>query len=399
MGIPKFGKFIDETCNVKQLPLQQVYNNSPCEVAVDSSIFLYRFLHNSNSNAEYILNIIKFVVKLKELILEPIFVIDGKSGIEKSTTQNKRRQQRNNIKDKIVTLENKLIDIDLDSDSDTDIFDKNDIKIAIQKLRKKSVTITRAHVDLFKQTLTMLGIVYIHCKGEADPMCAALVKQGIAKFCLTNDNDILAHGCNITCQNFRFSNNHVSVYNLDNILNKLKINYDEFVDLCIILGNDYNKSIFGIIPPIALDCIRKYKNIENILNNIEEINATIVKNYRNKDYKNVKNLKRPDKKCNESFDYIRSRNIFKQTIDIKENIQSSNLNDLTYEWIHSNERMKKLEVFLQNMVNMSSNEARQKVQRINIIWSSVCYKRNTYVSQYCVSNQSFGLMRRFRDSL
>lgn len=384
MGISKLGKFVDETCNIRTVSLPQIFA-SPCEVAIDSSIFLYRFIHNSRSDADYILNIIKFVIKLKELVLEPIFVIDGKSGKEKSNTQNKRRQQRQNIKDKIVLLQNKMHKTETDEQE-------------IQKLEKKASTITRHHIELFKKTLTMLGITYFHCKGEADPMCAALVKQGIAKFCLTNDNDMLAHGCNVTCQNFRFANNQVSVYDLDSILNKLDITYDQFVDMCIMLGTDYNRPIFGITAGIAYDCVKQYENIENILNSIDEINNTIVKHHRelikNTEIK-IKNLKRPDRKCKESFNYQHVRNMFKNDINIKEYIQSTNLYDFTHEWMHSNERLMKLEQFLQNMVNMNSQEARQKVQRINIIWSSVCYKRNTYMSQYCVSEQSIKLVRRF----
>lgn len=393
MGIPKLSKYIDEKCNSKPESLSQV-SSSPCEIAIDSSIFLYRFIHNSDEISEYIYNIIKFIIKLKLLALEPIFVIDGKSGKEKSITQNKRRQQRLNIKEKIVKLQSKLDDkSDSDSDSESDLA----IMQTIQKLTKKSSAITKRHVDLFKETLTMLGVTYFHCKGEADPMCAALVKKGIAKFCLTNDNDILVHGCNMTCQNFRFTNNQVSVYNLNQILKDFGITYDQFVDMCIILGNDYNQPIFGMTPAIALDCVKKYNNIETILNNIDEINNTIVKAHRqqSKDVK-IKNLKRPNRKCPESFDYVRSRKLFKNEYNIKDNIQSTNLYDFTHEWINSNERLINLEKFLRSMANMEETEARINVQRINIIWSSMCYKRNTHMSQYCVSSENVPLARRFR---
>ena len=61
MGILKLSHLFDETCNIKTMPLPQV-SSRPCEVAIDSSIYLYRFIHNSENDAEYILNVIKFVM-------------------------------------------------------------------------------------------------------------------------------------------------------------------------------------------------------------------------------------------------------------------------------------------------------------------------------------------------
>jgi flap endonuclease-1 len=388
MGIPKLTKLISDFCDIETTSLTQVSNGFD-EAAVDASIFLYRFLHNSNNDSQFILNIIKFITKLKELMLEPIFVLDGRSGKEKITTQNKRRQQKLNVKEKISSLQ-------IDIQGVTDIKTQNEIKLEIQKLMKKSITITKRHIELFKKTLTMLGITYIQCKGEADPLCAALVKQGIAKFCLSNDNDLLAHGCNITCQNFRFSNNYVTVYELSDILNHLNIDYHQFVDMCIMLGTDYNRSIFGITPDIALECVKKYKNIETVLNNLDKINNTIVRKYRDIYGKNIKNLKRPDtNKTSDSFDYRTARRIFKQDINIKENIQTTNLSELTYEWIHSNERLENLEQFLIETVELEPNEARHKMQLINIIWSSVYYKKNAYINRKCMHDYQFPISRSF----
>lgn len=396
MGISGLTGLIGDLCDIDTKSLTQVSNGFD-EVAIDTSIFLYRFLHNSESDAQYVMNIIKFIIKLKELMLEPIFVLDGRSGKEKASTQNKRRQQKQNIKDKISTLQ-------IDMEEMTDDVIKNEMKVEMQKLIKKSITITRHHIELFKRTLTMLGIVYIHCKGEADPLCAALVKQGVAKFCLSNDNDLLAHGCSITCQNFRFSNNHVTVYQLKDILENLNINYEQFVDLCILLGTDYNRPLFGITPDIAYDCVAKYDNIETILNNLDKINSTIVKKYKDielykqktiKNYKakNIKNLKRPDTKSPDGFNYKKSRELFKQEVNIKDNIQSTNLSDLTYEWIHSNERLCNLEQFLIEIVELKPCEAKYKMQLINVIWSSVYYKKNSYNNKKYINTCDFQMLQ------
>ena len=56
-------------------------------------------------------------------------------------------------------------------------------------------------------------------------------------------------------------------YNLNNILYDLNINYNSFIDLCILLGNDYNNRPRGLNPDKILNIIKEYKTIENLLKN------------------------------------------------------------------------------------------------------------------------------------
>lgn len=43
----------------------------------------------------------------------------------------------------------------------------------------------------------------------------------------------------------------------------------QFIDLCILLGCDYCESIRGIGPKRAMDLIKQYKNIDEILKHID----------------------------------------------------------------------------------------------------------------------------------
>jgi len=47
------------------------------------------------------------------------------------------------------------------------------------------------------------------------------------------------------------------------------MNMDEFIDLCIMCGCDYTKSIGGIGPIRAFKMVKDHGNIENILKEIE----------------------------------------------------------------------------------------------------------------------------------
>ena len=57
------------------------------------------------------------------------------------------------------------------------------------------------------------------------------------------------------------------------------MDYNQFIDLCILCGCDYTDSIFGIGPVTALQLIREYKNIETILENIKDKKYVVPENF------------------------------------------------------------------------------------------------------------------------
>ncbi|KAI1724823.1 flap endonuclease 1 [Ditylenchus destructor] len=59
-------------------------------------------------------------------------------------------------------------------------------------------------------------------------------------------------------------------FSLEKILKCLEFTFEQFVDLCILLGCDYCPSIRGIGPKKAFELISQYKSIENILENIDQ---------------------------------------------------------------------------------------------------------------------------------
>ena len=54
------------------------------------------------------------------------------------------------------------------------------------------------------------------------------------------------------------------------VLSGLEFTMDQFIDLCILLGCDYCDSIRGIGPKRAVELIRKHKDIETVLENLDK---------------------------------------------------------------------------------------------------------------------------------
>jgi flap endonuclease-1 len=257
----------------------------------------------------------------------PIFILDGKSGDEKKHTIEKRQNIKHKAKLQIQELE-------LELSQTTNLTDKHEIRKKIYQLCRKCQSLTKQHIKIFKNILTLLSIPYIHCKGEADGVCSSLVKQGFAEVVMTNDTDIITYGCPRTFQNFDFTDNTINDIVLDDLLQTLGISYYQFVDMCIILGNDYNPPLFICSPQYALKCIKQYVTIENIIANLKEITKN--KNYHVHIPKN--------------FDYVKIRKMFinsENHTNIKDNVQESNYDKITSHQLFYGGNILKLKKFLQ----------------------------------------------------
>lgn len=200
-----------------------------------------------------------------------------------------------------------------------------------------------------------------------------LVKNGFASGCLSNDNDLLVYGCPMTFQNFIFKGEQVTEYNLKHILETFNITYLQFVDMCIMLGTDYNKPIYGIKPEIALECIKTYYNLENILAKMGEINNIIMPKYREK-YPKLRKLRVPDPSL---FDYSKVRSIFTEPLDISTFTKESNTKILTATYLCSSKRISELEQFLIETVKLEPVEASYKVRYIVQVWQRCTLNNNT----------------------
>jgi flap endonuclease-1 len=115
---------------------------------------------------------------------------------------------------------------------------------------------------------------------------------------MTEDMDALTFGTPYLLRGLNSKKEPAVEVCLKTVLEKFELTMDEFIDLCILCGCDYTKSIFGIGPVKAYSYIREHKTIEAVLEQIS------------KDNKNPKRKKKfvvP-----ENFLYEESRKMFKE---------------------------------------------------------------------------------------
>ena len=118
-------------------------------------------------------------------------------------------------------------------------------------------------IENVKKLMDLYGVCYTQAEGEADALCAKLVMKNEAYACLSEDMDMFVYGCPRVLRYISLLNSNVVLYNLKDILYILDLSLDEFKQLCILSGTDYNvkdKISNDIYQSIKL--FQKYKKSE-----------------------------------------------------------------------------------------------------------------------------------------
>jgi flap endonuclease-1 len=266
MGIKNLLKFLSNYKDIiKETNINNYYGK---RIAVDISILIYQIvisIRNTghdivNTDGEIVSHIIGLFNKTISLLdkgIIPIYVFDGCPPKIKENTINIRKQIRQNAINKLSIVE-----------SETD-------KI---KYFKRCVLITKKQINECKELLEFMGIPYINAKEEADSQLSYLCKSNLVHAVLTEDMDILTFGSPKIIKNLLSFKKIPFELDLNLILIKLELNYDQFIELCILFGCDYcpileinNNTIYNIY--------KKHKNIEDTLNELNLIGYKIPKNY------------------------------------------------------------------------------------------------------------------------
>ncbi|XP_070829415.1 probable flap endonuclease 1 homolog isoform X1 [Chaetodon trifascialis] len=114
--------------------------------------------------------------------------------------------------------------------------------------------------------LKLLGVPVIQAPGDAEALCAWLLREGTVDAVASEDMDTLPFGASILIRQLNAKrDSEVIEYCLPKLLEKLQITHQEFVDLCILLGCDYCDKIAGLGPKRALTLIQKHRTIENVV--------------------------------------------------------------------------------------------------------------------------------------
>jgi flap endonuclease-1 len=288
MGIKNLKVILNQNCknaiNVRKL---NVY--SGMTVAIDLSIFLYKYLYNNNDHIE---GLTRLILRLLKSQITPLFVFDGAPPEEKNITLLDRKEKKEILNIKKIVVEScidinkdnfdsfkedlqniinatktKVESFQMDENEMKDLFDKSkeELEQEVDKIKRKIIYVNSYHTDSSKELFDFFGVRYIHENCEAEALMSVLCKNGIVQACISEDMDTLPCGTSLLLKNFSADKGFVEELCLEGILASLELTHDEFIDVCILCGCDYTQKINLLGPVNALKIIKKYKNIEAFL--------------------------------------------------------------------------------------------------------------------------------------
>ncbi|MEM3452953.1 MAG: flap endonuclease-1 [Candidatus Hadarchaeum sp.] len=150
----------------------------------------------------------------------------------------------------------------------------------IQDARKFAQRAGRLDTAMIKQTqelLSYMGLPWVQAPGEGEAQAALMVQRGDAWAAASQDFDSLLFGAPRLVRNLAITGRrklpgkdaYTEVYpeiiELEKVLAELGITREQLVDIGILVGTDYNEGIKGIGPKKALELVKKYGSMVEIL--------------------------------------------------------------------------------------------------------------------------------------
>jgi flap endonuclease-1 len=282
-------------------------------IAIDVSIYLYRFIY---ANGEPLELLTKQIMRLLKNGIIPLYVFDGKPPKEKFEVLDERAKQKNELLSRQLQiktlLENSNVSEQDEIETEPGVIVENaielgdltkmsveDLRQELSKIEKRIIIVNGEVIANCKKLFELMGIPYIVANGEAESLCAKLIKEGLVYGCLSEDTDILANGGRYFIRNFNVNNNKVIEYDLDKILSNFGVSYEQFIDICILCGCDYTGTIKNIGVEKAYKFVKQCKSVEGVIKYVNIENS-----------KNLSKNKEARYIIPDNFNYEKARELF-----------------------------------------------------------------------------------------
>jgi flap endonuclease-1 len=228
MGIQYLNNYIKKNTDpgsTRKITFAEISNKI---IAIDTSIYLYKFI----SNNTLLENMYLMISLFKEHNIIPIFVFDGSPPKEKENLIKKRQADKIIAKQRCEELEKQLI-------SSTNKNEQTILNEKIITLKKKCIKLKKHDIEKVRNLMNAFGVYYMDAEGEADELCAKLVINKKAYACLSEDMDLFLYGCPRVLRYMSLTTSTFIIYYLDKILQDLNLTLKEFKEICVLSGSDY----------------------------------------------------------------------------------------------------------------------------------------------------------------
>lgn len=264
------------------------------KAAIDVSLYLYKF--KATLGERWLEGFLNMVVCLRKWDVHCFFIFDGMAPIEKREEQMRRRQSSMNQKERVNLLEQEIklyeetnipgpimIDICKKYGGPVRLFKKpgvdfgspkidlETVKNRLEELKSMIISVTEQDTVVAKELFDILKTPYVVAPDEAERYAAHLCYHGKVDAVISEDTDILCYQTPVFLTKIDFYKNTVVVIEYKDVLEELEMEPHTFLDLCIMLGCDYNSNIekYGMVKSYEL--LKKHKTIEACVEEIKKI--------------------------------------------------------------------------------------------------------------------------------
>jgi hypothetical protein len=215
-----------DNCNARSIRKLSLQYLEKKVIVVDTSIYLYKFAEKG----DVLENLYLMISVFRNYGITPVFVFDGKPPIEKKDLLIKRKQEKQAAEDKYNELKTEAEDSGLTAT----------LVQEMETLKRQFVRVSDADIQGAKTLMRAYGITYFESRGESDQLCAYLVKHNYAWACMSDDMDMFLYGCPRVLRHMSLAKHDVVFYDTEKILADLDMSQDNFLDIAVLSGTDYN---------------------------------------------------------------------------------------------------------------------------------------------------------------
>lgn len=218
MGVKGLNRFITTNCRkgIKEMNIYQLKNR---RIVVDINMYLYQYKLNST----IIEGLYELMITLENFQITPIFIFDGDSPIEKRDLLSKNKENKLRAEKKYHLLKR-----------------EGRSGKQLDNLKKKFLRLTTDDMNAARELIEAYGYKHYTAQGEAEQLCAKMVKMNLVYACLSEDSDLFLYGCARILKKIDLNKCCVTMYDLNVILHELNLSLDELKEMVVLCGTDYN---------------------------------------------------------------------------------------------------------------------------------------------------------------
>lgn len=210
-------------------------------IGVDILGFLYKAKAQRRSP---FLFVAQFLAACAEHKITPVAVFDGKPPDEKREALKRRSELRASSEIKKQILEADLEKVPMNPSQ------REVIEARLRTLSLSSTYLTGDERDLVKQLFYACGVLSLNATGEADNVLAYFARRGEFDAIITNDLDFLARGVEHLLVPNAYAvpgdSDGWKEYRLSEILRISGLSYNQFVEMCVLMGCDYTAGLTAL---------------------------------------------------------------------------------------------------------------------------------------------------------